>query len=158
MRVAAVLCDALARAGCEPVLVGGAAVEIYTRAGYVTADFDFLAASGSALDKTMRQLGFSRVGRQWSDESLAIVVAFPGSRLAPARSASMRVEELTLTVIAVEDLIVDRLASCARGAGWVWTGRSRSARRTWRRTRRCRSAWRASGRGCRRWSSPAAWG
>lgn len=115
--VAAAIGDALERAGCHPVLVGGAAVEIYTRSAYTTFDLDFVAASTEGLAATMGELGFERSGRHWLHRELSLAVEFPGTVLAPARSVSMDVAGLKLTIIAVEDLIVDRLASWKR---WGW--------------------------------------
>lgn len=117
VRVASVLAEALDGAGCRPVLVGGAAVEIYTRAAYTTFDLDFVAAETEELDPTMRALGFEREGRHWVQREYGVVVEFPATTLAPARAESMVVEGRTLSVISVEDLIVDRLASWKH---WGW--------------------------------------
>jgi hypothetical protein len=97
--------------------VGGAAVEIYTRSAYTTYDLDFVAAATAQLEATMRELGFARDGRHWVERDLSLAVEFPGTVLYPARSVSMDAAGLTLTIIAVEDLIVDRLASWKH---WGW--------------------------------------
>ena len=115
--MAAVLAEALELAGCRPVLVGGAAVEIYTRSAYTTFDLDFIAAETEELAPTMRALGFERQGRHWVQRALGVVVEFPGTTLAPAKAESMEVDGRRLSVISVEDLIVDRLASWKH---WGW--------------------------------------
>lgn len=117
VRVAAVLAEALEAAGCRPVLVGGAAVEIYTRSAYTTFDLDFVAAETDELGPTMRALGFEREGRHWVERDLGVVVEFPSATLAPAQAESMEVDGRRLSVISVEDLIVDRLASWKH---WGW--------------------------------------
>ena len=117
VQVAVVLAEALRAAGDRPVLVGGAAVEIYTRSMYTTVDFDFIAAGGPKVASTLRQLGFERRGRVWVRRDLAIVVELPSATLSPARSVSMRVGSAELEIIAVEDLIVDRLAAWKH---WKW--------------------------------------
>ena len=117
LTTAAVVADALRTAGCFPVLVGGGAVEIYTRSAYTTHDLDFVAAQSDALDQVMFELGFTRVGRHWIHEPFRLAVEFPGTVLYPAESVMIDVDGLQLHVIAIEDLIVDRLASWKH---WRW--------------------------------------
>lgn len=118
LRTAAVVSEALQRAGViAPVLVGGGAVEIYTRSAYTTRDLDFVAASSSELEKALGPLGFVREGRHWVNEELGLLIEFPSAVLAPAVSVSIDVEGTELRIIAVEDLIVDRLASWKH---WGW--------------------------------------
>ncbi len=119
LRTAAVLSAALSTAGCRCVLVGGGAVEIYTRSAYTTHDLDFLAASTDHLTETMLALGFEREGRHWGHAELRLVVEFPGTVLGPAEAVSIDVEGSELRIISVEDLIVDRLASWKY---WRWDG------------------------------------
>lgn len=44
--IGAALAEALRSQGQDPILVGGAAVEFYTRGGYSTEDLDFVAEGG----------------------------------------------------------------------------------------------------------------
>ncbi len=115
--LAAVLTDAFKAVGWQPVLVGGAAVEVYTRAAYMTADLDFVAPSGPATQRVMEALGFEREGRVWYEAELGIVVEFPSSTLAPARATEIEVEGVAVAIIEIEDLIVDRLAAWKY---WRW--------------------------------------
>ena len=117
MGLAAVLSGVLTEAGSRPVLVGGGAVEIYTRSAYTTRDLDFVAAMTESASKAMAGLGFDRDGRHWIHEELGIVVEFPGTTLAPAEAISIDVDGIELRIIAVEDLVVDRLASWKH---WGW--------------------------------------
>lgn len=117
LRVAAVIEDALREAGDHPVLVGGAAVEVYTRALYTTVDLDFVAAGGESSAAALRALGFAQRGRAWLRDDLGVIVELPSSSLAPAKSVSMRVGSSKLEIISVEDLIVDRLAAWKY---WGW--------------------------------------
>ena len=117
LTTAAIVADALSTAGCSAVLVGGGAVEIYTRSAYTTHDLDFVVAQSAALDQAMSELGFTRVGRHWIHEPFRLAVEFPGSVLYPAESRTIDVDGLQLHVIAIEDLIVDRLASWKY---WRW--------------------------------------
>lgn len=117
LRVAVVLETALRSAGDHPVLVGGAAVEIYTRSLYTTVDFDFVAAGGRRVAGVLRGLGFIREGRVWKHTALGMLVEIPSSTLFPAEADSMRVGDQALTIIRVEDLVVDRLAAWKH---WGW--------------------------------------
>lgn len=117
LRLAAVLTDAFKAVGYKPVLVGGAAVEVYTRAAYMTVDLDFVAPSGAATSRVMAALGFRREGRVWYEPELGIVVEFPSSTLAPARATEIEVEGVAVAIIEIEDLIVDRLAAWKY---WRW--------------------------------------
>lgn len=117
LRLAAVLSGALRAAGARPVLVGGGAVEIYTRSAYTTRDLDFVAAVTEEVANTMIELRFEREGRHWVHTELGIVVEFPATVLAPARDVAIDVDGLELRIITIEDLIVDRLASWKH---WGW--------------------------------------
>jgi hypothetical protein len=117
LRLAAVLTEALTAVGVRPILVGGGAVEVYTRAAYMTADLDFVAPSGAATRAVMESLGFVRQGRVWYVAELGIVVEFPSSTLAPARATEIEVDGIEVAIIAIEDLIVDRLAAWKY---WRW--------------------------------------
>lgn len=116
VQLAAVISDALRQAGIRAVLVGGAAVEIYTRAMYTTADLDFVAG-GDEIPQVMERLGLERRGRVWVHEELAVVVEFPSSTLGKGRSETLTVGSTPLEIIAVEDLLVDRLAAWKH---WGW--------------------------------------
>lgn len=124
LKVATVLSDALRAAGAEPVLVGGGAVEVYTRSAYTTHDLDFVAASTNAVAEAMAALGFEHAGRHWLHRALTLTVELPGSVLHSARSVSIDVAGSELRIIAVEDLIVDRLASWIH---WHWDADGASA-------------------------------
>lgn len=117
LRLAAALSGALQAVGARPVLVGGGAVEIYTRSAYTTRDLDFVAAVTEEVTQTMTGLGFEREGRHWVHADLGVVVEFPGTTLAPAREVAIDVDGIELRIIAIEDLIVDRLASWKH---WGW--------------------------------------
>ena len=117
LRVAAVISEVLSAAGESPVLVGGGAVEIYTRSAYTTRDLDFVAVVADEARQALASLGFERQGRHWVHANLGLVLEFPSSVLFPARAVSIEVDGLTLHIIAVEDLIVDRMASWKH---WGW--------------------------------------
>ena len=94
-----------------PVLVGGAAVELYTAGAYTTGDLDFAGHLTPAVERRLRHEGFTRQGRSWrlGDD---VFLELPAGRLEPgARSVSLRVGEREVVVLAIEELLLDRLAA-----------------------------------------------
>ncbi len=110
--ISSVVAEALRIVGQDPILVGGAAVEFYTQGAYTTADIDLVSLGGPDLWKTMKGLGFERIGKDFLNKKAQIYIEFPGSNLKP----SERVNEITLKgrklrIISIEDLIIDRLCA-----------------------------------------------
>lgn len=98
--------------GAEPVLVGGAAVELYTGGGYVTGDLDLVGFVPRDVAATLRSSGFTRKGRHWLHEAGQVLVAFPGEALRDGeRRARLRVGEHEVVVVSIEDALADRLAA-----------------------------------------------
>lgn len=95
-----------------PVLVGGAAVEIYTGGAYSTGDLDFVGRVTPEVQDRLREAGFQRRGRHWVHEEGGIFIELPGSRLESGeRVAQVKVEEWTVRLVSPEDALVDRLAA-----------------------------------------------
>lgn len=103
------------RGNPAPVLIGGLALSYYTREVYFTADIDLAYHEREALDKVLKELGFSKQGRYWVSKDLDIAVEVPASSLegeeAPLESVKLE-EGLHCLVIGVEDLLIDRLNAC----------------------------------------------
>lgn len=94
-----------------PVLVGGAAVELYTAGAYTTGDLDFVGNVTPSVERRLREAGFEKDGRIWrlGDE---VYLELPSSRLEPgALAVRLLVDGRAVVAIAVEDLLLDRLAS-----------------------------------------------
>lgn len=111
LRVIAVITRALADTGIKPVIVGGAAVEFYTSGGYTTFDID-LVCDSFALDAVLIELGFSREGRHWFREDLAIAIEAPASSLTSHEREHVlqaNVDGQPVYLIGLEDVIIDRL-------------------------------------------------
>lgn len=68
----------------RPILVGGAAVELYTGGAYTTGDLDFVGSVPPVVVKSLTDAGFSRVGRHWIHEIGKVFLEFPGSALEPS--------------------------------------------------------------------------
>lgn len=109
--VLAVITKALEPAGITPILVGGGAVEFYTFGHYQTYDIDVAMPTAPVVDDTMAALGFRKSGRYWMREDIETVVEAPASNIFgdPARVKTLDLEGMSFSVIAVEDLIIDRL-------------------------------------------------
>jgi hypothetical protein len=112
-----------------PVLVGGAAVELYTRGGYATGDLDFVGDIPPAVARLLEAEGFRKEGRHWIHDEGRIYLEFPSSTLEPeAEVARVRFGRHEVLVVSPEDILVDRLASWqfwksssdAAGAYLVW--------------------------------------
>lgn len=95
-----------------PILVGGAAVELYTTGAYTTGDVDLVGRVRPAVALELRNAGFERHGRHWVHESAQEFVEFPGSTLGPEEVATWALlGGRRIRIISVEDLLVDRLGS-----------------------------------------------
>lgn len=93
------------------VLVGGGLVEILTQGQYVTGDLDIVADS-ERVGSLLEAAGFQRRGRHFVEEELGLTVEIVAPHLDPSQeSERLRRGEYTLTILSLEDLIVDRLAA-----------------------------------------------
>lgn len=95
-----------------PVLVGGAAVELFTGGAYRTADLDFVGSVPGSVAAVLDNEGFQRRGRHWVHEASQVFIELPGHSLQPdERPALLRRGELTVRCLGPEELVVDRLAA-----------------------------------------------
>ncbi len=95
-----------------PILVGGAAVELYTGGAYTTGDLDFVGGVPAAVSRALEDSGFRREGRHWIHGKEEIFVEFPGSHIGPdERTAILDVDGTPVLTLSPEDMIVDRLAA-----------------------------------------------
>jgi len=97
-----------------PVLVGGAAAEIFTGGAYTTGDLDFVGSVPSSVRKVLEANGFKKSGRHWIHEDAEIFLEFPGDALEPSEeSISYEAFGYDLVLVSLEDLLVDRLGAWA---------------------------------------------
>lgn len=95
-----------------PVLVGGAAVELYTGGAYTTGDLDFVGRVPETVARRLVEAGFERRGRHWLREDGQVFFEFPGRSLEPVSDpVRLRRGGTELLVIAPEALLADRLAA-----------------------------------------------
>ncbi|MGM8366630.1 DUF6036 family nucleotidyltransferase [Virgibacillus sp. W0181] len=100
----------------RPIIVGGLAVEIYTRSEYTTLDIDIIFSQRHIADRYLKLLGFVLEGKHWYHEELMVSVEISNDVLEDADDD--RVIELILQdnlyvyVIGIEDIILGRLRAC----------------------------------------------
>lgn len=114
------IADRLREDGMEPILVGGGAVEFYTAGGYSTSDMDLALPHGPATDAAFADLGFAKEGRYWYREDLDLLFEAPAPAGLPGEDAPrtvVTIGDLRVTVLGIEDLILDRLAELQRESG-----------------------------------------
>lgn len=92
----------------RPIIVGGSAVEFYTRGRFETRDFDVIG-DYKKLEKYLTLKGFEKEGRHYYKHGIVIEIV--------ASSTSERVKTIVIgkrkmRIISLEDLIVDRLNAC----------------------------------------------
>lgn len=111
---AAILAKELKDYGIKPVLVGGGALEFYTRGHYMTMDIDLVVQGRDQAKEALEKFGFERsIGeKSWYHDELELSVEIPDDVLAGSMNKIVEVEfddGLIAYVIGVEDLIADRL-------------------------------------------------
>lgn len=112
IKIAAVITEALSEIDIEPIMVGGAAVTFYTNGEYTTQDIDFVSPSGEDVEEMMKELGFSKLGKDFINKELNIYVEFPGNSLGPTEEYStIDISGTSVKIISIEDLIIDRLCA-----------------------------------------------
>lgn len=112
-----ILTERLAQDGIEPILVGGAAVAFYTAGGYSSVDVDVALPiggerRGAAVERAFVDLGFTRRGRFWVYSELDLlfeIVAREGLPGEEAPRTRVAIDGLPITVVGLEDLVLDRL-------------------------------------------------
>ena len=96
----------------RPVLVGGAAVELFTGGAYLPGDLDLVGSVTPTVASAFKQCGFTREGRHWFHEKEHLFLEFPSPTLRKDEEARERVfGDCSVRIISSEDLIADRLAA-----------------------------------------------
>jgi hypothetical protein len=116
LQVTSILTKLLERHQITPIIVGGLAVEIYTRSNYTTLDIDVIVSDRKLAGEILVQLGFCQEGRHWFHPDLLVSIEIPNDLLEDAEQD--RVIQLNLGnndkvfVIGIEDIILDRMRAC----------------------------------------------
>jgi hypothetical protein len=121
-----------------PVLVGGAAVEIYTLGSIATGDFDLSCGRQDVLESVMQELGFVRPSgagialRGWIHPQLQLGFECVSDILLDGMADRDMVQLIKVggdgevTVIAPEDIIADRMGQFASGSAPEMLGQARA--------------------------------
>ncbi len=117
------------RQGYEsPILVGGAAAELYSGSAINTGDFDVVTARQDAFEEALRRAGFIKpvgVGHTplgWVHPDLQLGFEVVSSTLLNGRADRSRVRLVqagtdgVAAVISLEDMIADRMGQYASGS------------------------------------------
>lgn len=95
-----------------PILVGGAAVELYTGGAYTTGDLDFVGSVPEDVARSLEANGFEKEGRHWIHKKGEVFIELPGASLGfGERSARIAFGEQSVLVVGPEEILVDRLAA-----------------------------------------------
>lgn len=133
LRAAAIIAEELAPFDLEPVVVGGTAVEFYTRGAYLTADVNIVVADFQQVRRVLTNLSFDLVGAaSFVHPDLDLVVDLPREPLEgdPGRLQGVTVDGRTVFVIGLEVIIADRLRAAAHWhdlASEEWAGQLMAA-------------------------------
>ncbi|NCN84051.1 MAG: hypothetical protein GW808_03330 [Sphingomonadales bacterium] len=111
----------------SPVLVGGAAVELYSGSAVTTGDFDIVTPRQAEFEALLQEHGFIRPSgpgmatRGWIHPELGLGFEVVGSTVLDGNSDADRLqlidagEDGVAQVISVEDIIADRMGQFASG-------------------------------------------
>lgn len=137
-KLAEVSSDLDARGINPPILVGGGAVELYTQGAVNTGDFDLVTAGQPEFEATLVKHGFMKPSgpgtalRGWIHPDLKLGFEVVGSTLLDGLGSRDLVQVIeigshgSIAVIAVEDLIADRMGQFASGSAGEMLGQARA--------------------------------
>lgn len=109
-----------------PILVGGAAVELYSLSAISTGDFDIVSSREDILEQCFVKYGFHRPSgagistRGWIHNDLQLGFEVVGHTLLDGNAEVERLkliemQEGNISIISIEDLIADRMGQYASG-------------------------------------------
>ncbi len=119
IELAALIANHLGKKDIKVVLVGGLAVEFYTKNIYLTKDIDMVDVSyqpPKVMHGAMAELGFLKEGKVYKNKSTNITVEFPSSPLQVGNdlikeTTTVSVANSELPILYVRDVVKDRLAA-----------------------------------------------
>jgi hypothetical protein len=96
----------------RPILVGGAAMELYSEGAFITAELDFVGIVPPPVASDLKKAAFGRLGRQWLHDKESVSIVFHSDTLRKGeRAADQSFGDYRVLMVSSEDLLVDRLAS-----------------------------------------------
>lgn len=113
IHIMSILTPEFEKTGVTPVIIGGSAVEFYTRNWYATGDIDLAIdiTREGVIENIMEKHRFKHSGRMWIREDLSLYVEFPGDvdDLDMDKVARVDTDWGHAYVIGLEDIIFDRI-------------------------------------------------
>jgi hypothetical protein len=129
LRLFARVSEAMKRRGYEaPILVGGAAVEIYSNSAINTGDFDIVTGAQAVCEEELQRHGFVRptgpgtATRGWVHPELLLGFEIVSATLLDGMAERERVVIIDLAddgeaaILSVEDIIADRMGQYGSGS------------------------------------------
>lgn len=111
--VMSIITSRLEKEDIVPVIVGGSAVEFYTRDWYATSDIDLAIdkAKREGFRKVMEEMGFKKDGRMFAREDLGLYIEIPADiqDISMENLTRLDLENGHVYFIGIEDLIIDRI-------------------------------------------------
>lgn len=119
VELAAIVANHLQQHDINVVLVGGLAVEIYSDNLYLTKDIDMVDTSyqkPARINQAMAEIGFTKQGRVYINNTTLICVEFPAAPLAVGEELIKETTHIKtaagdIPILFVSDVIKDRLAA-----------------------------------------------
>ena len=119
IELAAIVAETLHQHDIRVVLVGGLAVEIYSENLYLTKDIDMVNTSyhpPAAINQAMGEIGFTKKGRVYINDTTEICVEFPSAPLSVGEeliqdTTIVEVDAGKIPILYAKDVIKDRLAA-----------------------------------------------
>lgn len=96
----------------KPIVIGGLAVEIYTRCGYYIDDIDIMVHNSRLLKSVLDKLGFEMVGKHWHSKEIDVGLEIYNldTQISQERLSHIKLPSgREIYVLGIEDLILDRL-------------------------------------------------
>lgn len=121
--IAALVCEALERAGIEVVLSGGGAVTLYSENEYMSTDLDFITTERKKrITPVVASLGFQPRGREYVHPDSRFFIEFPAGPLAFGdryvdnnEATRLRTSFGAIRIITPTQSVMDRLAWFVHG-------------------------------------------
>ncbi|WP_456473668.1 DUF6036 family nucleotidyltransferase [Candidatus Pyrohabitans sp.] len=115
--IAGIINEVLKKHGVRLTVVGGAVVALLTAGYYTTADIDIVGKKPEIIRRVLRDLGFRSIGTEnrFVHEDLGIIVEYMGEIPKAGRLDRVRVKDVEVEVVSLEDVVVDKLKLLEKG-------------------------------------------
>ncbi len=114
---AAIIASELELRGISTVLTGGAVVSIYTENKYMSYDADFISpADQKSISAAMKELGFTKSGKEFRHNNTDFFVEFPTGPLAIGNqiiqaNTQLEINNHKLKLLSPTQSVMDRLSA-----------------------------------------------